>query len=292
MMQNTGRARIRSVVRKEFRHIFRDKVSRLLLFFMPGLVLLLFGYALSFMVHHHNIQVYNPDHSVEAERLFTRMAANPRLRIVGRPESLSDISGAFAKCVDMKDAYTNGHSTRVAHYTALLASRLGKTQEEVDKIYNIALLHDIGKISIPDNILNKPGKLTDEEFQVMKSHPSRGLNILQDVSIAPELDLGAGYHHEKYDGTGYPSGKKGDEIPQVAQIIAVADTFDAMYSTRPYRKKMSIDAVADELRRVAGKQLNPEYVELFLQLIREGEVDKIDKAYTTEPVAKVEAEQK
>ena len=96
MKQHTA-TRIGSVVRKEFRHIFRDKVSRLLLFFMPGLVLLLFGYALSFMVHHHNIQVYNPDHSVEAERLFTRLAANPRLRIVGRPESLSDISGAFAK---------------------------------------------------------------------------------------------------------------------------------------------------------------------------------------------------
>lgn len=206
---------------------------------------------------------------------------------------IQDISGAFAKCVDMKDAYTNGHSTRVAHYTALLASRLGKTPEEVDKIYNIALLHDIGKISIPDNILNKPGKLTEEEYQVMKSHPSRGFNILRDVSIAPDLALGAGYHHEKYDGTGYPSGKKGDEIPQVAQIIAVADTFDAMYSTRPYRKKMSIDAVASELRRVAGQQLNPDYVELFLQLIEEGEVDKIDKAYTTEPAAKVpEAETK
>ncbi len=199
---------------------------------------------------------------------------------------IQDISGAFAKCVDMKDAYTNGHSTRVAHYTALLASRLGKSPEEADRIYNIALLHDIGKISIPDNILNKPGKLTEEEYQVMKSHASRGCSILQDVSIAPELALGAGYHHEKYDGTGYPSGLKGDEIPQVAQIIAVADTFDAMYSTRPYRKKMSIDAVADELRRIAGHQLNPEYVELFLQLIEEGEVDKIDKAYTTEPAAK------
>ena len=201
---------------------------------------------------------------------------------------IQDISGAFAKCVDMKDAYTNGHSTRVAHYSALLAARLGKSQEEAERIYNIALLHDIGKISIPDNILNKPGKLTDEEFQVMKSHPSRGFNILNDVSIAPELALGAGYHHEKYDGTGSPSGKKGDEIPQVAQIIAVADTFDAMYSTRPYRKKMTIEAVAAELRRVAGKQLNPDYVELFLQLIQEGEVEKIDKAYTTEPAAKVQ----
>ncbi len=199
---------------------------------------------------------------------------------------IQDISGAFAKCVDMKDAYTNGHSTRVAHYTALLASRLGKTSDEVDRIYNIALLHDIGKISIPDNILNKPGRLTDEEYQVMKSHSSRGYDILRDVSIAPELALGAGYHHEKYDGTGYPSGLKGDEIPQVAQIIAVADTFDAMYSTRPYRKKMAIDAVADELRRIAGHQLNPDYVKLFLQLIDEGAVDEIDRKYTTEPAAK------
>ncbi len=202
---------------------------------------------------------------------------------------VQDISGAFAKCVDMKDPYTNGHSTRVAHYTALIASRLGKTREEVDKIYNIALLHDVGKISIPDNILNKPGKLTDEEFQVMRSHASRGYNILQDVSIAPELALGAGYHHEKYDGTGYPSGLKGDEIPQVAQIIAVADTFDAMYSTRPYRKKMPISAVAEELRRIAGHQLNPEYVDLFLRLIEEGEVDKIDREYTTDSAADMAA---
>ena len=198
---------------------------------------------------------------------------------------IQDISGAFAKCIDMKDAYTNGHSTRVAHYTALLASRLGKSPEEADRIYNIALLHDIGKINIPDNILNKPGRLTDEEYQVMKSHSSRGYNILHDVSIAPELALGAGYHHEKYDGTGYPSGLKGDEIPQVAQIIAVADTFDAMYSTRPYRKKMALSAVADELRRIAGTQLNPEYVELFLKLIEEGEAEKIDREYTSAPAA-------
>ena len=202
---------------------------------------------------------------------------------------IHDISGAFAKCIDMKDAYTNGHSTRVAEYTALLASRLGKTPEEVDQIYNIALLHDVGKISIPDSILNKPGKLTDEEYQVMKSHSSRGYDILNDVSIAPDLALGAGFHHEKYDGTGYPSGRKGDEIPQVAQIIAVADTFDAMYSTRPYRKKMAISTVADELRRIAGHQLNPEYVQVFLQLIEEGAVDEIDRKYTTEPPAAPEA---
>ncbi len=187
---------------------------------------------------------------------------------------IHDISGAFAKCVDMKDAYTNGHSTRVAHYTALLAARLGKSREETERIYNIALLHDIGKISIPDNILNKPGKLTDEEFLIMKSHPSRGYNILKDVSIAPELALGAGYHHEKYDGTGYPSGKKGDEIPQVAQIIAVADTFDAMYSTRPYRKKMELSDVAAEIKRCAGTQFNPRVVEAFLQLVDEGAFDK------------------
>ena len=199
---------------------------------------------------------------------------------------IQDISGAFAKCIDMKDTYTNGHSTRVAHYTALLASRLGKSPEEVDRIFNIALLHDIGKISIPDSILNKPGRLTDEEYRVMKSHSSRGYSILHDVSIAPELALGAGYHHERFDGTGYPSGLKGDEIPQVAQIIAVADTFDAMYSTRPYRKKMPIGTVADELRRIAGHQLNPDYVQLFLQLIDEGAVDEIDRKYTAEPTVK------
>ena len=186
---------------------------------------------------------------------------------------VNEISGVFADCVDMKDPYTNGHSKRVARYTAMLAKKLGKSDEECEDIYNIAMLHDVGKISIPDSILNKPERLTDEEFAVMKSHSERGYEILQKIDAAPELALGAGYHHERIDGKGYPRGAKGDEIPEVARIIAVADTFDAMYSTRPYRKKLPLATVAAEIQKAAGTQLSPKVVNAFMELVNEGAFD-------------------
>ncbi len=186
---------------------------------------------------------------------------------------INEMSSVFASCIDMKDPYTNGHSHRVAKYTQMLAKRLGKSKEEVEELYNIALLHDIGKISIPDSVLNKPEKLTDEEFAVMKNHSQRGYEILKDIKIDPKLALGAGYHHERIDGKGYPRGLKGNEIPEVAQIIAVADTFDAMYSTRPYRKRLPLETVAAEIQRSAGTQLNAQVVDAFMQLVREGAFD-------------------
>ena len=188
---------------------------------------------------------------------------------------INEMSSVFASCIDMKDPYTNGHSHRVAKYTAQLAEKLGKTKEEIEEIYNIALLHDIGKISIPDSILNKPGKLTDEEYAIMKTHSERGYEILKEITIAPQLALGAGYHHERLDGKGYPRGIAGDEIPEIAQIIAVADTFDAMYSTRPYRKRLPLDYVASEIQKGAGTQLNAKVVEAFMELVHEGAFDDV-----------------
>ncbi len=186
---------------------------------------------------------------------------------------VNEMTSAFAKCIDMKDAYTNGHSFRVAKYARMIAERMGKKPEEVEQIYNIALLHDIGKISVPDQILNKPARLNDKEFAVMKTHSSKGFEILEGITIAPELALGAGFHHERIDGKGYPSGKKGDEIPEVAQIIAVADTFDAMYSTRPYRKQLPLSEVEKELKRVSGTQLNGTIVQYLLDMMEEGLFD-------------------
>lgn len=183
---------------------------------------------------------------------------------------ISDITKVFSECVDLRDAYTNGHSARVAMYTRMLAEKLGKSPEEVERMYRIALLHDVGKISIPDAVLNKPGRLTDEEYAVMKSHSQRGQDVLKNIDIAPDLALGAGCHHERWDGKGYPGGLKGDEIPEVAQIIGVADTFDAMFSTRPYRKKMPLADVVAEIRRCRGTQLSPKVVDAFLQLVDEG----------------------
>ena len=187
-----------------------------------------------------------------------------------------EITTVFAKCIDMKDAYTRGHSARVAAYSAMLAEQMGKSSEEVDDIRNIALLHDIGKISIPDNILNKPGRLTDEEFAVMKSHSQRGYDILKEITIAPDLAIGAGYHHERLDGKGYPRGLQRDEIPEIARIIAVADTFDAMFSTRPYRKKMRLRDVVAEIQRSAGTQLSPEVVKAFMELVNKGAFGELE----------------
>ena len=192
-------------------------------------------------------------------------------------EFTNEMISAFAKCIDMKDKYTNGHSFRVAKYTQLFASRMDFDKEELEEIYNIALLHDIGKISIPDNILGKQGKLDDEEYAVIKSHTPNGYEILKDIKIMPSLSLGAGCHHERVDGNGYPKGLKGDEIPIVARIIAVADTFDAMYSNRPYRKKMKLEDVIAEINRVKGSQLSEEVVDVVNELYKEGKLDDIDK---------------
>ncbi len=183
---------------------------------------------------------------------------------------------AFAKTIDMKDKYTNGHSTRVAEYTAMLTKELGYDEETVEKYYNIALLHDIGKIAIPPEVLNKPGKLTDDEFKIIKSHSSQGYRVLKDISIMPELSIGAGYHHERPDGKGYPKGLKGDDIPRVAQIIAVADTFDAMYSDRPYRKRMNFEKAVSIIKEVAGTQLTADVVDAFLRLVEKGEFKAAD----------------
>ena len=181
------------------------------------------------------------------------------------------ITEAFAKVIDMKDKYTNGHSTRVAQYTAMLAKEMGIDDETVEKYYRIALLHDIGKIGVPPEILNKPGKLTDEEFESIKSHTAQGYEALKAINIMPELAIGAEAHHERPDGKGYPNHLKGDEIPLVAQIIAVADCFDAMYSNRPYRSRMNFDKVVSIIKEVSGTQLSPKVVDAFLRLVDKGE---------------------
>ena len=181
------------------------------------------------------------------------------------------ITEAFAKVIDMKDRYTNGHSSRVAKYTAMLSKELGYDDETVEKYYRIALLHDIGKIGVPPEVLNKPGKLTDEEFEIIKSHTTKGYDALKEITIMPELAIGAQAHHERPDGRGYPNHLKGEEIPRVAQIIAVADCFDAMYSNRPYRSRMNFDKVVSIIKEVSGTQLTPDVVDAFLRLVDKGE---------------------
>ena len=186
----------------------------------------------------------------------------------------NSIMEAFSECVESKDSYTKGHSQRVAVYTKLLAQRLSEPKENIRKFYNVALLHDIGKLGMPEAILTKPGKLTPEEFEIVKKHPVSGYEILKNVRIQEDIAAGAHYHHERWDGKGYPDGLKETEIPWVARIISVADTFDAMSSTRPYREKLPLDYIAAEIDSCSGTQFDPKVVKAFLSLYLEGAFDE------------------
>ena len=182
-------------------------------------------------------------------------------------ELTTDMIKALVKTIDAKDPYTNGHSIRVAEYTRMLAEQAYTDSDELHNIYNIALLHDIGKIGIPDSIISKPGKLTDEEYNIIKGHTLTGAKILSEIKSAPELIYGAKYHHERYDGKGYPGGLKGEEIPEVSAIIAVADAYDAMTSNRSYRKLLPQETVKQEIEKGLGTQFNPKWGKIMLKLI-------------------------
>ena len=184
----------------------------------------------------------------------------------------------FAKTIDAKDPYTNGHSLRVAQYSRELARRMGMNAEEQEHIFYVALMHDIGKIGVPDNILNKPDKLSDEERAIIQRHVDIGGEILQDFTALSGITDGARYHHERYDGKGYSTGLAGTDIPKVARIICVADTYDAMSSDRCYRKALSREIIEEELARCSGTQFDPEVVPFMLDMIKEGVVpSKQDK---------------
>lgn len=193
-----------------------------------------------------------------------------------------DTLEVLSKVIDAKDRYTNGHSKRVAFYTKEIAVALGFNKDDVDSAYGIALLHDIGKIGIPDEVLNKPGRLDFDEFEVMKTHASGGGDILERIRAWPDLVVGAKYHHERYDGSGYADGLKGEEIPRIARIICVADAFDAMYSTRVYRKKMDLDIILNELESNSGTQFDPEICKIFIDLVKSGKINGVLKTYTKE----------
>ena len=176
----------------------------------------------------------------------------------------------FTGFIDAKDPYTNGHSKRVAIYTRLIAKEMGCEGEALDRIYYIALLHDCGKIGVPDNILCKPGKLTDEEFEIIKSHTVRGGEILSSFKSLENVSEGARYHHERYDGRGYPEGLAGENIPLIARMICVADSFDAMNTNRVYRNRLSMERIISEIETNKGRQFDPQIADVMLRLLREG----------------------
>ena len=213
------------------------------------------------------LELYHYQHSLQEE--VDRTVA--KLRESNRRFSnlTTQVMLTLASAIDAKDAYTKGHSVRVAKYARELARRMGKSQEEMDDIYYIGLLHDIGKIGIDDRIINKPDRLTKEEFHEVKAHPVIGAEILDNISEIPGLSVGAHWHHERFDGNGYPDGLMGVEIPEIARIVCVADAYDTMTSKRNYRDIMPQKAVRAEFVRGRGSQFDPLVVDHMLAMIDE-----------------------
>lgn len=176
----------------------------------------------------------------------------------------------IANTVDAKDKYTSGHSIRVARYSEAIARYLGVSDKEIQNLHYIALLHDIGKIGVPDSILNKPSQLTPEEFEIIQKHTTLGGDILKDIHMIPFVEEGALYHHERYDGTGYPKGLKGQEIPFNARIVCIADSYDAMTSDRVSRKKMENSQVIEEITKALGTQFDPYIGKRFIEMLNNG----------------------
>lgn len=188
-----------------------------------------------------------------------------------------DIIRSYATAVEVKDVYTKGHSERVATYGLKLGMELGLVSRELEKIYVAGVLHDIGKIGVPDNILNKPGRLTDEEFEVMKKHPTIGRDILSQVWSLKDILPIVYYHHERVDGKGYPEGLHGDQIPFLARVISVVDAFEAMTSDRAYRESLPMDKVKNILSEGAGTQWQEDIVHKWLDFVETNDLTQIDE---------------
>ena len=207
------------------------------------------------------------NHAIE----LTRLQEDLEQEVLAQTKKLTNLSTqivmALAGAIDAKDTYTNGHSSRVADYARMIAEQAGFTSEAQEEIYMIGLLHDVGKIGVPDAIINKPSKLTDEEYEVIKSHPILGEKILKRISEFPKLLTGARYHHERYDGRGYPDGLKGKDIPVEARIIAVADAYDAMSSRRSYRDVLPQAQIRAEMEEGKGTQFDPVFADIMLSMI-------------------------
>ena len=205
--------------------------------------------------------------NLEQEVKYQTRRADEKRRQV---EKLSEeVMKTLANTIDAKDKYTNGHSIRVATYSQEIAKRCGKSKSEQKLIFHMGLLHDIGKIGIPDNIINKDTRLTDDEYNAIRQHPGIGSDILKTIEEIPEIMVGARWHHERYDGKGYPDGLKGEEIPEYARIIGVADAYDAMTSKRSYREILGQDVVRSEIEKGKGTQFDPYFADIMIQMIDE-----------------------
>ncbi len=186
----------------------------------------------------------------------------------------------MARAIDARDSYTTEHSAQVAECAVLLAKKLGWSQKEQNRLFYAAIMHDVGKIAIPDAIVGKPGKFTDLEYEVMKGHTTIGADILATISEFPHIELVAKQHHERYDGGGYPEGLKGEEIHPYARVVAIADAYNAMSSDRSYRRALSREKIRNEFVKGRGTQFDPEYTDAFLELFDAGEVEVLAARFT------------
>ena len=206
-------------------------------------------------------------------------------------EMLFNTVKGLVAAIDAKDEYTRGHSERVYRYSVLIGERMGISDSQLQDLCWSSLLHDVGKIAIPRSILNKPGRLTDDEFAAIKTHPDKGCKVLEPITQLAHVLPIIRHHHERYGGGGYPSGISGEEIPLLARIIAVADTYDAICSSRAYRPAQTLDYVISELRNGAGKQFDPEVARVMLELIEEQEIARVTEEYKEKTETDTEADQ-
>lgn len=207
--------------------------------------------------------------------IFITIRINSHLmqkQVESRTKMLEEALSVFTRFVDAKDPNTHGHSLRVAEYSKKIAEKLGFDENRCIQIYHSALLHDCGKCYIDDAVLKKPDRLSAEEYEIIKIHTTKGAEMLKNFSSVPGIADGALYHHERYDGTGYPYGKKGEEIPFIGRLICVADAFDVMNSSRCYKEKLGKDEIVKEIENNKGSQFDPAIADVLLELINDGSI--------------------
>lgn len=208
-------------------------------------------------------------HIIELIRLQRNLAQEVAKKTEENEKLFIHVVHSLADAIDAKDTYTNGHSGRVAMYSKEIAKRYGYSEKAQSDIYMMGLLHDVGKIGVPDAVINKPSKLTDEEYEIIKNHSVRGAHILENIKEMPSLATGARWHHERYGGGGYPDGLIGNDIQEEARIIAVADAYDAMSSRRSYRDILPQKVVRGEIEKGKGTQFDPKFADIMLNMIDE-----------------------
>ncbi len=219
--------------------------------------------------------------SVDQMHIISRINDELKDKNAELEKAYLDTIGILRYTVEAKDPYTRGHSDRVSEYSVLIGTKMGLDENTLHILKIGGLFHDIGKIGIPDSILLKETKLSDDEYSQIKNHPAIGVHILGDAEIFKDIIPIVMHHHEKFDGKGYPKGLKGENIPLVARIAAVADTFDAMTSKRTYRDALSLEVVTSEIEKCSGTQFDPKIAKVFLDIIKNDykEIEEIQKKY-------------